>query len=121
MNDRKIDWPVKFDDEAFDEDLQRLTPAGRQAMLAARRDLEANGVQHARLLATAGEHQGADLTNCVKLRLPDTSDGRWGAVLEFQRLTSGEIVLNVIAIGERHPADPWRPSVYAIAHSRLHP
>jgi hypothetical protein len=32
---------------------------------------------------------------------------------------SGKLTLLLLAAGERHPAQPWRPSVYHVAHTRL--
>lgn len=67
------------------------------------------------------EEEGRDgtrLGGCVKLYIPQPA-GRWGAVFAAE-LEAGKPVLLLIAVGERHPEQPWRPSVYEIAHRRLH-
>jgi hypothetical protein len=46
--------------------------------------------------------------------------GQWGAVLAADEEAS-KPALVLIAVGERHPDRPWRPSVYEIAHRRLGP
>lgn len=45
--------------------------------------------------------------------------GQWGAVLAgAEEATKPALVL--VAVGERHPAQRWKPSVYEVAHRRLH-
>ena len=49
-------------------------------------------------------------------------------VLVFQLILGQELHWSVpplafvvlVAVGERHPAQPWKPSVYEVAHRRLH-
>jgi hypothetical protein len=119
VNAQQLVWPVVFDDAAFHDDLDHLTPLGRRTMLVARDELEQHGVPHESLRKTAGEHEGTDLTGCTKIRLPSPTHGRWGAVLRPAKIMERPTLV-VIAVGERHPAETWRPSVYAIAHGRLH-
>jgi hypothetical protein len=45
-------------------------------------------------------------------------DGQWGAVF-LGGLLDCRPALFLLAVGERHPGAPWRPSVYEIAHRRL--
>ncbi|HEU4736166.1 MAG TPA: hypothetical protein VFS48_03950 [Solirubrobacterales bacterium] len=53
----------------------------------------------------------------MKLYIPQPA-GQWGAVFTGDEgATKPALVL--IAVGERHPARPWKPSVYEIAHRRL--
>jgi hypothetical protein len=60
---------------------------------------------------------GTRLGGCVKFYLPRPA-GRWGAVLAGdEEATKPALVL--VAVGERHPAQRWKPSVYEIAHRRL--
>jgi hypothetical protein len=48
----------------------------------------------------------------------DDAPGRWGAVLAGdEEATKPALVL--VAVGERLPAQRWKPSVYEIAHRRL--
>ena len=67
------------------------------------------------------EEEGRDgtrLSGCVKLSHPSARQAM-GAVLagddEPQKPASV-----AVALGERHPTRPWKPSVYEIAHRRLH-
>jgi hypothetical protein len=50
-----------------------------------------------------------------KFRCPT---GRWGAVFTID-MTASKPALLLLAVGERHPARPWKLSVYEIAHRRL--
>jgi hypothetical protein len=60
---------------------------------------------------------GTRLGGCVKFYLPRPA-GRWGAVLAGdEEATKPALVL--VAVGERHPAQRWKPSVYEIAHRTL--
>ena len=36
-------------------------------------------------------------------------------------VATGELVLSFVAFGVAHPEHPWQPSVYQVAHQRLHP
>ncbi len=54
----------------------------------------------------------------MKVYLPPRL-GRWGLVLEVVR-ARGELQLEHRAFGVRHPDRPWAPSVYQVAHRRLH-
>jgi hypothetical protein len=42
-------------------------------------------------------------------------------VFRGERTPEGSPALLCLAFGRRHPTTPWQPSVYAIAHRRLHP
>ncbi len=112
-------FAVRFDDAALDEDLLHVTPRGRSMMIAARPLLERDGIASNMLLACDAEAaDGTRLGGYVKTRLP-WPDGPWGLVLAGQ-IDNDRIYLQVFAFGERHPTAPWRPSVYRIAHRRLH-
>jgi hypothetical protein len=69
--------------------------------------------------AAKPRRDGTRLGGCVKTRVP-WPDGRWGLVLIPVASESGELSLRAIAFGERHPPAPRRPSVYQVAHRRLH-
>jgi hypothetical protein len=62
-------------------------------------------------------HDGTRLGGCVKFYIPPPA-GRWGAVLVADE-EAAKLALVLIAVGERHPARAWKPSVYEIAHRRL--
>ena len=53
----------------------------------------------------------------MKLYIPQPA-GQWGAVLSADR-EAKKPALVLVAVGERHPARPWKPSVYEIAHRRI--
>lgn len=54
---------------------------------------------------------------CVKFYIPRPA-GLWEAVLAGDE-EAAKPALVLIAIGERHPAQQWTPSVYEIAHRRF--
>jgi hypothetical protein len=113
-------FPVRFDEAAFDEDLLHVTPRGRAAAIKHRALIERDGLPYSQLIAC--DEQGRDGTNlggCVKTRVP-WPDGDWGLVLTGRLDDGGHVFLQVLAFGERHPTASWRPSVYRLAHRRLH-
>ena len=66
----------------------------------------------------AEARDGTRLGGCAKHYIPQP-DGRWGAVLTID-MDASKPALLLLAVGERHPARPWKLSVYEIAHRRLH-
>jgi hypothetical protein len=110
-----------FDPDAWEEDLARTTPAGREAAETARRDYEKNGVPIERLRRVAkhgGDH--TNLPDCAKVYLPPP-DGRFGMVFMLKFEPNGRPVLAFLAFGVRHhPQHSRRPTVYQLAHLRLH-
>ena len=112
--------PALFDGAAFAEDLRRASDAGEEVALAARKEFEAEGVPIENLLACDEEGpEGTALRHCLKLRLPPP-DGKFGMVFRIE-LRDGKSVLVFAAFGVRHhPADSNAPTVYEIAHRRLH-
>jgi hypothetical protein len=113
-------FPARFDPEAFREDMARTTPAGRDAAEAARRRYEAGGVPRSELRPCDPEHrEGTRLAQCLKVYLPAPA-GRFGMVLRFVIADDGAR-LDYLAFGIRHhPRDSNAPTVYEIAHRRLH-
>jgi hypothetical protein len=112
-------FPAYFDQNAWEEDPERSTPAGRQAAEAARRDYEHGGVPLD--LRRVQEH-GADgtvLPNCAKVYLPPPV-GRFGMI--FRAISvEGQPRLAYLAFGVRHhPRSSRRPTAYQLAHQRLH-
>lgn len=111
---------VTFDDPAFNDDLQRLSPTGRKVALSTRRSYETDGVplNQLRRCDTDG-HDGTSLPGCLKVYLPPP-DGRFGMVLHLTVGASGP-GLRCLAIGIRHhPGGSHAPTVYQVAHERLH-
>ncbi len=110
---------VRFADIAWMQDLAHATPGALDAAVAVRGALERTGVARAALLRCDDEgRDGTRLGGCVKLRVPPP-DGRWGLILQGARDDVGPLLV-VVAFGERHPSQPWRPSVYQVAHHRIH-
>lgn len=112
---------VRFDELAFTSDLGHATPASRQVAQAARQRLERDGADPAEFKRCDPDaRDGTSLPNCLKTYLPGP-DGRWRMVFEVLRdKTTGELVLSYLAFGVAHPEHPWQPSVYQVAHQRLH-
>ena len=109
-----------FDDAAFVEDLNRTSDNGREVALATRNDYEQRGVPVNHLLACDREgSDGTKLAHCVKVYLPHP-DGKFGMVFRIER-RKGKSLLAFAAFGVRHhPRGSHAPSVYRIAHDRLH-
>ncbi len=120
MRDTPRALPVRFDDDAWKEDLARTSRAGRSAADSARLDYEQNGVPLDQLRQVHEEGpDGTVLPQCTKVYLPPTA-GRFGIVFEVVRTTRG-LRLEYIAFGARHhPRGSNAPTVYQIAHKRLH-
>jgi hypothetical protein len=112
---------AQFDADAWEEDLARTTPTGCQAAEAARRDYERHGVPIAQLRRVAQHgHDRTILPDCMKVYVP-APDGRFGMIFMLKFQPDGRPVLMFLAFGVRHhPRDSQRPTVYQLAHQRLH-
>jgi hypothetical protein len=117
---RSSRFGARFDEELFAEDLAHATDAGREVGLAERARIEREGISPSDLIACEPEaRDGTRLPGCVKTYLPQP-DGDWGMVFAGDvDQVRGELVLVCLAFGRRHPTQPWRPSVYQVAHRRL--
>jgi hypothetical protein len=114
-------FAVRFDDEAFAEDLHHATAAGRDVGERERARMEREGVGTGQLKACQAEgREGTELGGCVKTYLPQP-DGPWGMVFTGDREADGSPVLVCLAFGVRHPTRAWQPSVYQVADWRLRP
>lgn len=113
--------PVVFDDAAWVEDMRRATVAGRRIAMAARAAYESAGVPIGELRACDPEGPGGtQLEGCVKVYVP-APNGPHGMVFQIGRGRDGTLGLAYLAFGIRHPArDVRQPSVYEVAHRRLH-
>ena len=121
MSDRRPGRaPALFDDAAFAEDLRRASDAGREVAFVARKEFEGEGVPVKSLLACDEEgSDGTELRHCVKLRLPPP-DAKFGMVFRIEQQV-GRSVPVFAAFGTRHhPPEAKAPTVYEIAHHRLH-
>jgi hypothetical protein len=116
----KLWFPARFDGDAYREDLRRMTHAGRSAAEIARRDYEANGIPLSDLRPCDAEgRDGTVLPQCLKVYIPPPA-GRFGMVFRFA-IANDAPRLDYLAFGVRHhPADSNAPTVYEIAHRRLH-
>lgn len=113
-----------FDDDVWAEEVERYrerAPA-RVAATVARADIERSG---SRVRVLACEEQGPGgtrLAGCAKVYVPigaATSGADFGFVFALRTdRARGEVLLRIIAFGERHPARGR--SVYERAHRRLH-
>lgn len=112
--------PALFDDAAFAEDLRRTSDAGERVAHTARKEFEGEGVPVESLLACEEDGpDGTELQHCVKLRLPPPN-GKFGMVFRIE-LRDGRPTLVFAAFGIRHhPPEAKAPTVYEIAHDRLH-
>lgn len=113
-------FPVRFDPEAWEEDLARTTPSGRAAAEAAKEAYEQGGIPFMHLRRV--EEQGRDgtvLPDCAKVYLPQPA-GRFGMVFRVIKIEDRPH-LAYLAFGVRHqPKDSRRPTVYQLAHQRMH-
>jgi hypothetical protein len=111
---------ARFAARAWKADLDQASPAGAEAARAARRRYTRNGVPFTELRrCEADARDGTSLPDCVKVYLPPP-DGRFGMVFQF-RLDGNKPTLMYLAFGVRHhPPASHAPTVYDIAHRRLH-
>lgn len=116
----KLRFPARFDADTFREDMARSTEAGRSAAEIAKSDYEVNGVPLSDLRPCDPEgRDGTILPQCLKLYIPPPV-GRFGMVFRFA-VANDAPRLECIAFGVRHhPAGSNAPTVYEIAHRRLH-
>jgi hypothetical protein len=113
-------FEVRVSETQLAEDLARGTPAAQAAIEPVVAELRRDGAPYEWLLRCEEEgRDGTRLGGCVKFYIPRPA-GQWGAVLAGDE-EAAKPALVLLAVGERHPAQPWRPSVYEIAHRRLQP
>lgn len=114
-------FPVRVNRTWLKADLDNASPAGRETLASAVAGFTNAGVPIDRLKTCDAEgRDGTRLEGCVKAYVPPPL-GPWGAVFTAAVSQEGEgPALVLMAAGERHPSRPWRPSVYEVAHRRLH-
>jgi len=112
-------FEVRVIDAVLAEYLARCTRVARAAIEPVVAEVQRTGAPYEWLRRCEPEgHDGTRLGGCVKFYIPRPA-GRWGAVLVGdEKATMPALIL--LAVGERHPAQQWKPSVYEIAHRRLH-
>lgn len=120
MTPHEPHFPVRVDPDPWERDLARSTPAGRIAAQNARRDYERDGIPVSHLRPCETERRdGTSLPDCAKVYLPQP-DGHFGMVFTIDREVN-KPALVFLAFGVRHhPAGSHTPTVYQIAHQRLH-
>lgn len=112
-------FEVHVDERALADDISRASDAARAAIEPMIQRFKADGAPAAWLRRCNAEaRDGTRLPGCVKLYIPQPA-GQRGAVFLGGAL-DGSLKLFLFAVGERHPRAPWQPSVYEIAHRRLH-
>jgi len=91
-----------FDADAWEEDLPRTTPAGRQVAETARKEYEQHGVPITQLRrVTEHGHDRTVLPDCMKVYVP-APDGRFGMIFVLKFEPDGRPVLMFLAFGVRH-------------------
>lgn len=110
-----------FDADAWEEDLARATAAGREAAEVAQTEYDRQGVPIAQLRRIAEHgHDRTVLPACAKVYLPPPA-GRFGMIFMLKVEPDGRPVLTFLAFGVRHhPRGSQRPTVYQLAHRRIH-
>jgi hypothetical protein len=112
--------PVVFDDGAFSKDLERASKVAAEVARTARARYERDGVPADQLRKCETEgNDGTSLPCCLKVYLP-TPAGPFGMVFQLVA-QQGNVRLRYVAFGVRHhPHGSNAPTVYQIAHRRLH-
>lgn len=114
--------PVAFDELAWQEDLRAANRSARRIATETRARLEREGQVIDALFACDTEaRDGTSLPGCVKVYLPPPG-GPLGLVYRLARNKQGRLCLDHLAFGVRHrPGGKTKaPTVYEIAHRRLH-
>lgn len=114
-------FPVGFDDDALEEDLEHLPASAEVALRSFRKEAQQEGgVAVAKLMRCQAEgRDGTRLGGCVKTYIP-WPDGRFGAVFIAVTHPNRPMALRVIAYGIRHhPRGSTAQTVYEVADRRL--
>ena len=112
-------FAARVEERWLSNDLSHASEAGKAAIEPMVAQLQSEGCRADWLRPCEKEgHDGTRLPGCVKLYIPQP-DGQWGAVFAGEEEDS-KPALVLLAVGERHPKKPWRPSVYEVADRRLH-
>lgn len=113
-----------FDDDVWAEEVDRFGAMGHAhaGAIRARREIGRPGARVPVLRCEPEGRDGTRLDGCVKVYIPigaEPSRAPYGFVFAIRaELTSGTLVLRLVAYGERHPSAGR--SVYERAHRRLH-
>lgn len=112
--------PVAFSNLVFDEDLKRATTKGTEIAQTARRRYEREGAPVKQLRHCDAEgRDGTALPQCLKIYLPAPA-GNFGMIFKAVEVER-RMRLDFLAFGVRHhPQGSNAPTVYRLAHRRLH-
>ncbi|HEY5344591.1 MAG TPA: hypothetical protein VIJ66_13145 [Solirubrobacteraceae bacterium] len=119
MTSTGVRFPAQFDADAWERDLARSTPAGRNAAERAKRDYERSGVprEHLRRCEPEGR-DGTNLPDCAKGYVPNPN-GKWGIMFKIV-VIDGRVRLEFLSFGVRHhPKGSQAPNVYDLAGERV--
>lgn len=118
--------PIEFGSIEWEEETERYgphSPARAQAK-SARRTIETGTARLDWRRCKADGPGGTKLPGCRKLYVPLGKQGGaeapYGFVFQLIQKPDNSLAWNMIAFGERHPANPRSRNVYERAHKRLH-
>ena len=118
--------PIEFGSLEWDEEVERYgprSPARTQAQ-SARKAIEAGRANLDWKRCKADGPGGTKLPGCRKLYIPlgkeGASDAPYGFVFQLIQMPDDGLAWNLIAFGERHPANERTRNVYERAHKRLY-
>jgi hypothetical protein len=117
---------IEFGAVEWREEVERYdlrSPARAQAQ-SARKTIEAYTAKLDWKRCQAAGRDGTKLPGCRKLYVPlgkqGASEARYGFVFQLIQKPDERLAWNMIAFGERHPANERTRNVYERAHKRLH-
>jgi hypothetical protein len=118
--------PIEFGSIEWEEEVERYgphSPARAQAQ-SARRTIEAGTAKLDWKRCKADGPDGTKLPGCRKLYAPFGKQGAaeapYGFVFQLIQKPDNSLAWNLLAFGERHPANQRTRNVYERAHKRLH-
>jgi hypothetical protein len=117
--------PIEFGSLEWEEEVERYGPrsAARAHAQTARKTIEAGTAKLDWKRCKADGPGGTKLPGCRKLYVPLGKDGAsqapYGFVFQLIQKPDHSLAWNLIAFGERHPANARTRNVYERAHKRL--
>jgi hypothetical protein len=118
--------PIEFGSLEWEEEVERYGPRSpvRAQAQSARRTIEAGTAKLDWKRCKADGPDRTKLPGCRKLYVPLGKDGAgeapYGFVFQLIQKPDDRLAWNLIAFGERHPANQRTRNVYERAHKRLH-
>jgi hypothetical protein len=117
--------PIEFGSLEWEEEVERYGPrsAARAHAQTARKTIEARTAKLDWKRCKADGPGGTKLPGCRKLYVPLSKEGAsqapYGFVFQLIQKPDHSLAWNLIAFGERHPANARTRNVYERAHKRL--